>query len=167
MNFNRERMLSRLIEMIQIDSVSFEEKAMSDYLEKYWIEKGLEVYRDNAGEKFGGNGSNILVHIPGTMAGYSSTRKKDWLYAGLNFALSHYYTYFCWCHEFSSGYYGWRKRERNFSYPAGQSAQPPGNCIREIFFCYDYFSDKHVFGANRTQFCFSRSSLFFGRSFFY
>ena len=69
MNFNRERMLSRLIEMIQIDSVSFEEKAMSDYLEKYWIEKGLEVYRDNAGEKFGGNGSNILVHIPGTIAG--------------------------------------------------------------------------------------------------
>ena len=29
MNFNRERMLNRLIEMIQIDSISFEEKAMS------------------------------------------------------------------------------------------------------------------------------------------
>lgn len=69
MNFNRERMLNRLIEMIQIDSISFEEKAMSDYLEKYWLDKGLEVYRDQAGEKFGGNGSNILVHIPGTMEG--------------------------------------------------------------------------------------------------
>lgn len=69
MQFNQQRMLDRLVEMIKIDSVSFEEKEMSDYLEKYWTERGLEVYRDQAGAKFGGNGSNILVHIPGNMPG--------------------------------------------------------------------------------------------------
>lgn len=69
MNFNQERMLKKLIEMIKIDSVSFKEKAMTDYLEKYFKDLGLNVIRDNAGEKFGGTGGNLLVHIPGTMEG--------------------------------------------------------------------------------------------------
>lgn len=69
MQFNEQRMLDRLMEMIRIDSVSFEEKPMTDYLEAYFKNLGLEVYRDQAGEKFGGNGGNLLVHIPGTMAG--------------------------------------------------------------------------------------------------
>ena len=62
-------MLDRLMEMIRIDSPSFEEKPMTDYLEKYFKDRGFEVYRDNAGEKFGSTGGNILVHIPGTMEG--------------------------------------------------------------------------------------------------
>lgn len=69
MQFNQERMLSRLIEMIKIDSVSFEEKPMTDYLEKYFKALGLEVKRDNAGAVFGSTGGNIMVHIPGTMQG--------------------------------------------------------------------------------------------------
>ena len=69
MQVNEKRLLDRLLEMIAIDSVSYEEKPMSDFLETYFKNKGLEVYRDQAGEKFGGNGSNILVHIPGTMEG--------------------------------------------------------------------------------------------------
>ena len=69
MQFNEKRMLDRLMEMIRIDSPSFEEKPMTDYLEKYFKDRGFEVYRDNAGEKFGSTGGNILVHIPGTMEG--------------------------------------------------------------------------------------------------
>ena len=69
MQVNEKRLLDGLLEMIAIDSVSYEEKPMSDFLETYFKNKGLEVYRDQAGEKFGGNGSNILVHIPGTMEG--------------------------------------------------------------------------------------------------
>ena len=69
MQVKEKRLLDRLLEMIAIDSVSYEEKPMSDFLETYFKNKGLEVYRDQAGEKFGGNGSNILVHIPGTMEG--------------------------------------------------------------------------------------------------
>ncbi len=69
MQFNEKRMLDRLMEMIRIDSPSFEEKPMTDYLEKYFKDRGFEIYRDNAGEKFGSTGGNILVHIPGTMEG--------------------------------------------------------------------------------------------------
>ena len=38
MQFNEKRMLDRLMEMIRIDSPSFEEKPMTDYLEKYFWE---------------------------------------------------------------------------------------------------------------------------------
>lgn len=69
MQFNEKRVLDRLFEMIRIDSPSFEEKPMTDYLEAYFKDRGFEVYRDNAGEAFGSNGGNVLVHIPGTMEG--------------------------------------------------------------------------------------------------
>ena len=69
MQFNEKRMLDRLMEMIRIDSPSFHEKPMTDYLEKYFKDQGYEVYRDEAGSKFGSDGGNVLVHIPGTMEG--------------------------------------------------------------------------------------------------
>ena len=69
MQFNQKRMLDRLMEMIRIDSQSFEEKPMTDYLEGYFKKLGYQVYRDAAGEKFGSTGGNLLVHIPGTMEG--------------------------------------------------------------------------------------------------
>ena len=69
MKVNEKRVLDLLLEMIKIDSVSYEEKPMSDFLENYFKVKGMEVYRDNAGEKFGGNGSNILVFVKGTIEG--------------------------------------------------------------------------------------------------
>lgn len=69
MQFNEKRMLDRLMEMIRIDSPSFHEKPMTDYLEKYFKDRGYEVYRDEAGSKFGSDGGNVLVHIPGTMEG--------------------------------------------------------------------------------------------------
>ena len=36
MQYNKERILSRLMEMIQIDSVSYKEGPMTDYLKKYF-----------------------------------------------------------------------------------------------------------------------------------
>ena len=72
MQYNKERILSRLMEMIQIDSVSYKEGPMTDYLQKYFEDRGYEVYRDRAGKAVGGDHSgNLLIHIPGTMEGES------------------------------------------------------------------------------------------------
>ena len=66
------RILSRLMEMIRIDSVSYKEGPMTDYLQKYFEDRGYEVYRDQAGKAVGGDHSgNLLIHIPGTMEGES------------------------------------------------------------------------------------------------
>ena len=72
MQYNKERILSRLMEMIRIDSVSYKEGPMTDYLQKYFEDRGYEVYRDQAGKAVGGDHSgNLLIHIPGTMEGES------------------------------------------------------------------------------------------------
>ncbi|MEA4920907.1 MAG: M20/M25/M40 family metallo-hydrolase [Clostridiaceae bacterium] len=70
MEFNKERVISKMIEMIKIDSVSYKEGPMTDYLQEYFEDRGYEVYRDQAGKAIGGDHSgNLLVHIPGTMKG--------------------------------------------------------------------------------------------------
>ena len=67
---NEERVLKRLTEMIRIDSVSFHEAPMTDYLEKYFTDLGYEVYRDQAGQACGcGEAGNLIIHIGGTMPG--------------------------------------------------------------------------------------------------
>ena len=70
MQYNQERILAKLIEMIKIDSESYKEGPMTDYLQKYFETRGYEVYRDQAGKTVGGdNSGNLLIHIPGTMEG--------------------------------------------------------------------------------------------------
>lgn len=72
MQINEQRVLDRLNEMIKIDSVSFHEAPMTDYLEKYFTGLGYEVYRDKAGEKCGcGEAGNLIIHIGGNMPGES------------------------------------------------------------------------------------------------
>ena len=61
MQYNKERILSRLMEMIQIDSVSYKEGPMTDYLQKYFEDRGYEVYRDQAGKAVGGDHSGNPV----------------------------------------------------------------------------------------------------------
>ena len=55
MQVNEKRLLDRLLEMIAIDSVSYEEKPMSDFLETYFKNKGLEVYRGSLAAYCGEN----------------------------------------------------------------------------------------------------------------
>lgn len=70
MQINQERVLSRLMEIIQIDSVSYKEGPMTDYLQNYFENLGYEVYRDGAGKAVGGDhAGNLLIHIPGTLGG--------------------------------------------------------------------------------------------------
>lgn len=66
---SRERLTQRFLDMIQIDSPSKGEKEMADYLENYLKERGISFQSDRAGEAYGGNGRNIVAHIPGTQPG--------------------------------------------------------------------------------------------------
>ena len=63
MQYNQQRVLDRLIEMIKINSVSYHEGPMTDYLQKYFEDLGYEVYRDNAGEKIGGDHAGTSLFI--------------------------------------------------------------------------------------------------------
>ena len=67
--YNEERMLSNLMEMIRIDSESGKEGEMTAWLEKWFAAHGFETVRDNAGSTCGSTGDNLIVHIPGTMEG--------------------------------------------------------------------------------------------------
>lgn len=69
MQINSERMINNLLNMIKIDSVSYSEKDMADWIENYFKERNAEVYRDNAGDNFGGNSGNILAYVKGTLEG--------------------------------------------------------------------------------------------------
>lgn len=41
--------------------------------------RGVEIYKDNYGKRFGGNGSNILVHIKGKFKGEAICLAAHWL----------------------------------------------------------------------------------------
>lgn len=66
---SRERMQNLFLEMIQIYSPSKGEKEMADFIEAYLTRRGIAFQSDNAGEGYGGNGRNIVAHIPGTKEG--------------------------------------------------------------------------------------------------
>lgn len=66
---SRERMQNLFLEMIQIYSPSKGEKEMADFIEAYLTKRGISFQSDNAGEGYGGNGRNIVAHIPGTKEG--------------------------------------------------------------------------------------------------
>ncbi len=63
---NRERMKEEFIELVKIDSLSLQERAMADVLKSKLQKMGYEVYEDGAGEKIGGNAGNLLCTVKGT-----------------------------------------------------------------------------------------------------
>ncbi|MDX1582101.1 MAG: M20/M25/M40 family metallo-hydrolase [Thermoanaerobaculia bacterium] len=63
---NQQRMLDHLLELVQIDSESFEEKEVADKLADEMRAIGGEVTIDDAGEKVGGNTGNVFVRFSAT-----------------------------------------------------------------------------------------------------
>ncbi|MCF7920667.1 MAG: M20/M25/M40 family metallo-hydrolase [Candidatus Cloacimonetes bacterium] len=57
--------LEYLVEMVQIDSESLDERAMADYLIKELQQLGGEVREDKANEKTGGNAGNVIAWFDG------------------------------------------------------------------------------------------------------
>jgi tripeptide aminopeptidase len=62
---NRERLIDNFIHMAEVGSVSREEGNFKDLLKKMFVQRGLEVYEDDAGTIVKGESGNLLVKIPG------------------------------------------------------------------------------------------------------
>lgn len=68
---SRQRLQKRFLEMIQIYSPSKGEKDMSDWIEEWLRNQKISFQSDDAGRAYGGNGRNIVAHIPGNQEGMS------------------------------------------------------------------------------------------------
>lgn len=66
---SKERLQSRFLEMIGIYSPSKGEKEMADWIESYLTQRKISFVSDEAGKAYGGNGRNIVAHIPGDLPG--------------------------------------------------------------------------------------------------
>ncbi|MDT7807843.1 MAG: tripeptide aminopeptidase [Acidobacteriota bacterium] len=64
---NQERIKNLLLELVQIDSVSREERDVAERVRALCTEMGAEVEIDDAGEKVGGNTGNVIARVPGTL----------------------------------------------------------------------------------------------------
>ena len=66
---NRERICKEFMQQAAIDSPSFNEGAIADYLKKRFELLGAAVEFDNAGEKIGSQSGNLIARLPGTKEG--------------------------------------------------------------------------------------------------
>src|SRR5919202_57597 len=64
---NQERIKNLLLELVQIDSISREEREMAERIRALCEEMGAEVFIDDAGSKVGGNTGNVIARFPGTV----------------------------------------------------------------------------------------------------
>ena len=64
---NKERAINTFLELVQIDSVSYNERGVADYLTNYFSDLGYEVIEDKgSNEKVPlANAGNVIVKIPG------------------------------------------------------------------------------------------------------
>ncbi|MCB1061120.1 MAG: M20/M25/M40 family metallo-hydrolase [Calditrichaeota bacterium] len=60
---NRDRMVDLFCKLVSIDSPSKKEAPVADFIEKHLAPLGVKVWRDDAGEKIGGNCGNLHVRM--------------------------------------------------------------------------------------------------------
>lgn len=65
---NEKRLIDTFIEMVEISSESFNEKAMMEYVAAKMKNLGMKVDFDKAGEKAGSNGTNVYGYFEGNSA---------------------------------------------------------------------------------------------------
>jgi tripeptide aminopeptidase len=66
---NQERIKNLLLELVQIDSVSREEREVAEHLKRLCEEMGADVEIDGAGAAVGGNTGNVIARFPGAVPG--------------------------------------------------------------------------------------------------
>jgi tripeptide aminopeptidase len=64
---NQERIKNLLLELVQIDSISREEREVAERIKQLCEEMGAQVEIDDAGEKVGGNTGNVIARFRGTI----------------------------------------------------------------------------------------------------
>lgn len=66
---NQERIKNLLLELVQLDSISREEREVAERIKQICEELGADVEIDDAGSKVGGNTGNVIARFPGTING--------------------------------------------------------------------------------------------------
>lgn len=69
---SRDRLAELFLELVQIDSVSRNERMLAEYLTSRLEELGFAVYEDEAGRAIGGSAGNLVAHLPGKVDGAGS-----------------------------------------------------------------------------------------------
>jgi len=64
---NEARLIDLFLNLCRINSPALQEKPVVEWTKAYLTGLGLEVTEDNAGEKIGGNGNNLIVWLRGTL----------------------------------------------------------------------------------------------------
>jgi tripeptide aminopeptidase len=67
MNINRDRMIAEFVSLVSIDSPSYQERQMGDYITKRLNSLGLRVFEDDAAGSLGGSCGNIYGFLNGTV----------------------------------------------------------------------------------------------------
>lgn len=62
---NRDRLINEFVELVGIDSLTFDERKMADTLKVKLEKMGFEVIEDDAGRKIGGNTGNLICTVKG------------------------------------------------------------------------------------------------------
>lgn len=66
---NRTRIIEEFCSLVEIDALSYQERAIADVLKKSLLELGFEVKEDDAGAHYSGNCGNIYGYLEGTLIG--------------------------------------------------------------------------------------------------
>lgn len=65
---NKERILDNFKSLVALDSPSYNERLVCDWIKSYLAELGIEAVEDNAGDKIGGTTGNLYAYIDGGIA---------------------------------------------------------------------------------------------------
>jgi tripeptide aminopeptidase len=62
-------MVEQFVNLVSMDSLSYQEKTVADYLKQELVTLGFEVTEDNAGAYYGGTANNLYGYLKGTLKG--------------------------------------------------------------------------------------------------
>ncbi len=62
---NTDRMIQNFTSMVALDSPSFDERLVCDYIKNYLADLGIEAHEDGAGAKIGGTTGNLIAYVDG------------------------------------------------------------------------------------------------------
>lgn len=66
---NKDRLVNEFCKLVSIDSLSFKERNMADYLIGELVTLGFSVMEDRAGEIYGGDAGNVYGYLEGNIPG--------------------------------------------------------------------------------------------------
>lgn len=77
MAVNQKRLVEEFEKLVSIDSLSFQERKMADYLKERWQELGVTLAEDDAAARIGGNTGNLFGVLPAERLCAERTAKQE------------------------------------------------------------------------------------------